>query len=114
MKKEFIVLRIEASQDGSPYIYITFNDANDYKSGERQQQNPFGPNVMAFTSPEDLMKNLPKAMANISKMMGSGSGPTGMTDSPVIRMSMNEYEDTGIKVGDKVAIEVTKLDNSGI
>ena len=113
MKKEFIVSRIEASQDGSPYIYITFNDANDYKSGERQQQNPFGTNVMAFTSPEDLMKNLPKAMANISKMMGSG-GPTGMTDSPIFRMSMKEYEDMGIKVGDKVTIEVTKLDNSGI
>jgi hypothetical protein len=113
MKKEFIVSRIEASQDGSPYIYITFSDANDYKSGERQQQNPLGTNVMAFTSPEDLMKNLPKAMANISKMMGGG-GPTGMTDSPIFRMSMKEYEDMGIKVGDKVTIEVTKLDNSGI
>ena len=113
MKKEFIVSRIEASQDGSPYIYITFNDANDYKSGERQQQNPLGTNVMAFTSPEDLMKNLPKAMANISKMM-DGGGPTGMTDSPIFRMSMKEYEDMGIKVGDKVTIEVTKLDNSGI
>jgi hypothetical protein len=113
MKKEFIVSRIEASQDGSPYIYITFSDANDYKSGERQQQNPLGTNVMAFTSPEDLMKNLPKAMANISKMMGGG-GPTGMTDSPIFRMSMKEYEDMGIKVGDKVTIEVTKLDSSGI
>jgi hypothetical protein len=113
MKKEFIVSRIEASQDGSPYIYITFTDPNDYKSGERQQQNPLGTNVMAFTSPEDLMKNLPKAMANISKMMGGG-GPTGMTDSPIFRMSMKEYEDMGIKVGDKVTIEVTKLDNSGI
>jgi hypothetical protein len=113
MKKEFIVSRIEASQDGSPYIYITFSDANDYKSGERKQQNPFGSNVMAFTSPEDLMKNLPKAMGNISRIMGGG-GPTGMTDSPIFRMSMKEYEDMGIKVGDKVTIEVTKLDNSGI
>jgi hypothetical protein len=113
MKKEFIVSRIEASQDGSPYIYITFSDVNDYKSGERKQQNPFGSNVMAFTSPEDLMKNLPKAMANISRIMGGG-GPTGMTDSPIFRMSMKEYEDMGIKVGDKVTIEVTKLDNSGI
>jgi hypothetical protein len=26
--------------------------------------------MMAFTSPEDLMKNLPKAMANISQDMG--------------------------------------------
>ena len=74
MKKDFIVARIEASQDGSPYVYVAFGDPNDYKpGGERQEQNPFGSNVMAFTSPEDLMKNLPKAMGNISKMMGGGA-----------------------------------------
>ena len=109
MKKEFIVSRIEASQDGSPYIYITFSDVNDYKSGERKQQNPFGSNVMAFTSPEDLMKNLPKAMGDISKMISGGGGGC-LTDSPTFKMSMKEYEDMGIKVGDKVSIEIKKSD----
>jgi hypothetical protein len=112
MKKDFIASRIEASQDGSPYVYVTFSDPTDYKSGEKQQQNPFGPNVMAFTSPEDLMKNLPKAMGNISKMMGGAGGP--LTDSPTFKISMKEYEDMGIKVGDKVIIEVKKVDSSGI
>ena len=111
MKKDFIVARIEASQDGSPYVYATFSDPNDYRSGEKQQQNPFGSNVMAFTSPEDLMKNLPKAMGNISKMMG-GSGP--LSDSPTFKMSMKEYEDIGIKVGDKVTIELKKSDSGGM
>ena len=114
MKKDFIVSRIEASQDGSPYVYVAFSDPNDYKpERQQQQQNPFGPNVMAFTSPEDLMKNLPKAMSNISKMMG-GATAAGMTDSPTFKMSMKEYEDMSIKVGDKVTIEIKKLDNSGI
>ena len=108
MKKEFVAARIEASQDGSPYIYITFSDPNDYKSGERQPQNPFGQNTMAFTSPEDLMKNLPKMM---SRLMG---GASGSTDSPTFKISMKEYEDIGIKVGDKVIIEIKKSDNSGI
>src|SRR5919106_2089225 len=112
MKKEFIVLRIEASQDGSPYIYITFNDANDYKSGERQQQNPFGPNVMAFTSPEDLMKNLPKAMSNITNMFGGGAG--ALSDSPTFKVTMKEYDDLKIKVGDKVTIEVHKLEHNEV
>src|SRR5918911_2506132 len=113
MKKDFIVARIEASQDGSPYVYIAFGDPNDYKPGaERQQQNPFGPNVMAFTSPEELMKNLPKAMGDISKMITGGGG--GLTDSPTFKMSMKEYEDLGIKVGDKVSIEIKKSDNTGI
>jgi hypothetical protein len=29
-------------------------------------------------------------------------------------MSMKEYEDIGIKVGDKVTIEIKKSENSGI
>src|SRR5215204_6284047 len=99
MNKEFIASRIEAAPDNSPYIYISFSDPSDYKPGSEKQQNPFGPNVMAFTSPDDLMRNLPKAMSNISKMMGGGGGAT---DSPTFKISMKEYEDMNIKVGDKV------------
>ena len=82
------------------------------QEGRGEQQNPFGSNVMAFTSPEDLMKNLPKAMGNISKMMGGGSG--SLTDTPTFKISMKEYEDIGIKVGDRVTIEVKKSDSAGI
>ena len=111
MKKDFIISKIEASQDGAPYIYVTFSDANDYKAGGEKQQNPFGQNMMAFTSPEDLMKNLPKMMSNISRTTAGGGVPT---DSPTFKMSMKEYEDIGIKVGDKVTIEIKKSENSGI
>jgi hypothetical protein len=44
--------------------------------------------MMAFTSPEDLMKNLPKAMENVSKVMGGGGSST---DSPTFKVSMREY-----------------------
>ena len=60
---------------------------------------------MAFTSLEKVMKNLAKMMSNISRMTGGGGIPT---DSPTFRMSMKEYEDIGIKVGDKVTIENLK------
>jgi hypothetical protein len=109
MKKECVISRIEASQDGSPYVYVTFADPDDYKLGAEKPQNPFGPNMMAFTSPEDLMKDLPKAMANISRAMGGGA----LTDSPTFRISIREYEDLGIKVGDKIVIEIKKADSSG-
>ena len=82
------------------------------KPRRRKGKIPLGPNMMAFTSPEDLMKNLPKMMSNISRMTaGGGSAPT---DSPTFKMSMKEYEDIGIKVGDKVTIEIKKSENSGI
>ena len=57
------------------------------------------------------MKNLPKAMTNISKAIGGG-GPH--TDSPTFKITMREYEDMSIKVGDKVSIEIKKSDSSGI
>ena len=110
MKKDYIVSRIEASQDGAPYVYVAVTDPNDYKQGGERQQNPFGPNMMAFTSPEDLMKNLPKMMSNISRMAGGGA----LTDSPTFKMSMREYADMAIKVCDKVTIEIKKSDSSGI
>ncbi|HSF00265.1 MAG: hypothetical protein ACM31H_05585 [Nitrososphaerales archaeon] len=115
MKREFIASRIEATQDGSPYVYVTFSDPNDYKPGSDKRTNPFGPNVMAFTSPEDLMKNLPKAMGDISKMISGGMGGGGMTgDSPTFKISMKDYEDMNIKVGDKVTIEIKKSDAGSI
>ncbi len=64
---------------------------------------------MAFTSPGDLMKNLPKAMANISRAMGGGGTPT---DSTTFKISMREYDDMAIKVGDKITIEIKKSDSS--
>jgi hypothetical protein len=71
------------------YVYVTFSDPNDYKPGAEKPQNPFGMNMMAFTSPEDLMKNLPKAIGNMSKAMTGGGFPT---DSPTFKISMRENE----------------------
>lgn len=106
MIKEFIVSRIEASHDGTPYVHVSFMDQ---KSGERQQpMSPFGVKAMTFSSPEDLMKNLPKAMSNV---LGSGMG---VADAPTFKLSMREYEDLGLKVGDKVVIELKKPEITGI
>jgi hypothetical protein len=41
--------------------------------------------------------------------MGGG----GVTDSPTFKISMREYEDMNVKVGDKVTIDIKKLDNIG-
>ena len=59
-------LTFTSHYDYKPYDY-------DHKPGAEKPQNPFSANMMAFTSPEDMMKNLPKAMSNISMPMG-GAG----------------------------------------
>jgi hypothetical protein len=113
MKFDFVVSRIEASQDGSPYVYVTYANPNEFKAGADRSPpfNPFGANMMAFTSPEDLMKNLPKAMSNMGKAMGGGGFPT---DSPTFKISIRDYQDMSIKVGDKVTIEIKKAESSGV
>ena len=114
MKFDFIVSRIEKSQEGIPCMYVTLANPNNLKAGTDKMppECPFDPNQTTITSPEDLMKNLPDAMANIGKATGgSGGFPT---DSPTFKISMREYEDMSIKVGDKVAVEIKKADTSGI
>lgn len=66
---------------------------------------------MGFSSPEDLMKNLPKAMGNIAGMIGAAAG---LTDSPTFKLSMREYDDMGLRVGDKVSIDIERKQDSGI
>ena len=108
MKSEFVVSKIESSKDEKiPFVYVVFNDTKTPRRGN-QQQSPFGGTGTAFTSPEDLMKNLPKAMSNV---LGSGMG---LADAPTFKLSMREYEDLGLKVGDKVLIELKKPEVTGI
>jgi hypothetical protein len=104
MKKDFIVSKIEAPQDGSHNMLVAFTDPKSTGGGGNGEAVP-------FTSPEDLMKNLPKAMSN---MFGTGAGGGMLGDSPTFKITMKEYEDMSIRVGDKVGIEINKVDSSGI
>jgi hypothetical protein len=108
MRKEYIVAKIQSPQEGSHYVYVTFTDDKEYRPEERKMQGQFGPGVGAFNSIEDLMKNMPKIMANIPGLGGGGA----QTDSPTVKLSMREYEDMNIKVGDKVYFDIYKQDNS--
>jgi len=57
-QKRTLYDRIDATRLGA-LIYVlrvTFSDPSDYQPGAGKPQNPFGANMMAFASPEDLMK----------------------------------------------------------
>ena len=54
------------------------------------------------------MKNLPKAMSN---MLG-GTGIGMPSNTPIFKISMKEYQDMQLKVGDKVTIEIKKVNNN--
>ena len=80
-------------------------------AGKGYPQSPFGIGVGAFTSPEDLMKNLPKAMSN---MFGGGGAQEWHLILRPLNSIMIKYEDIRLKVGDKVTVEIKKADSSGI
>jgi|SRR5215210_1111846 len=110
MRKEYIVAKIQSPQEGSHYVYVTFTDDKEYRPEERKMQGQFGPGVGAFNSIEDLMKNMPKIMANIPGLGGGAGG--GQTETPTVKLSMQEYEDMNIKVGDKVYFNIYKQDDN--
>lgn len=108
MKSEFIVSKIEASQDDlSPFVEVIFSNINSRNAN--QPQSPFGNMGTTFSSPEDLMKNLPNLLGGAGRIGGMGLG-----DSPTFRLSIREYDEEALKVGDRVTIEITKSTSSGI
>ena len=107
MKRDFIVSKIEASQDERKlFVYVVFTDTKIPREGKQQQQSLFGDMGITFTSTEDLMKNF-------AKMFGDGRS-VDSGESPIFKLSIREYEGSSLSVGDKVTIEIKKLDSSGI
>ena len=44
-------------------------------------------------------------------MLGGGGGMHG--NSPTFKITMKEYEDMAIKVGDKITIDINKVNGNG-
>ena len=111
MKKEFIVLKIEAPDDGSLDVYVVLADtkANFTATGrqERFPENHFGISAIPITSLDDL-KNLPKKISDAIEGTFSGSRKNMSSPEPTIfKMKRREYEELGIKPEDKISLEIT-------
>jgi hypothetical protein len=112
VKKEFIVSKIETPQESGPYLYLILTDPNrNFTSSRRQQgfpEKPFGVAAIPITSLEDL-KNLPKKISDaIEGAFGSGRNNT--SESTIFKMNTTEYEELGVKEGDKITVEM-KISN---
>lgn len=107
MKKEYVVVRIDASPDGAPYVVISLTSPKDFKEQNQQQlPSPFGSNVAGFTNMDDMVKGLNKMMSG-----GVFGMPGGVTS---LKLEMREYKDLGLSVGDRVVLEMTKPETLGI
>ena len=105
MKKEYIVVRIDASPDGAPYVVVSLSTSKDFRE-QSTPMSPFGAGgVMGFTNMDDMVKNL-------NKMLSGGMGQPGSTTS--IKLDMHEYKELNLAVGDKVYLEMTKAEATGV
>ena len=107
MRKEFVVMRIDAAPDGAPYVVVSLSLAKEMKEGN-QPPSPFGSNVMGFTNMDDMMKYLNKMMAGGMGGMGGGPGNTS------IKLDMHEYKELNLSVGDKVFLDLAKAETIGV
>jgi len=106
MRKEYVVMRIDAAPDGSPYVVVSLSLAKDMKEGN-QPPSPFGSNVMGFTNMDDMMKNL-------NKMMAGGMGGMGGPGNTSFKLEMHEYKELNLSVGDKVFLDMSKAESLGV
>jgi len=107
MKKEYIVVRIDAAPDASPYVIVSLSSNKDVQEKKGPLSSPFGKtNVMGFSNMNDMAKELNKMM--------SGGGLGMMANTTSIKLDMIEYKKLGLSVGDKVFLDLTKAESSGI
>src|SRR4029078_8526751 len=108
MKKEFIVSKIETSAEGSAYVHVILTDAGIHFSPTRRQQkfpeNPFGIASITITSLYDL-KHIPKKISYAIEHAFRGYRYNTYPESTTFKMNSTEFEELGIKVGDKVTLE---------
>lgn len=103
MKKEFVVVRIDAAPDGAPYVIASLSLKKDMNEKADSPPSPFGTGVMGFSNMDDMMKGLNK--------MISGGPNSNLTS---LKLDMHEYKSMNLSVGDKVFLEISKAETLGV
>ena len=93
--KEYVITEISASPDGSPSVMITLKDPSDVRGPQKKMNNPA---MVTFTSMNDMMKNFGNVISK--QMMGSFA--------TIIKITLDEYEKSDFKVGDRVSVAINK------
>ena len=76
MKKEYVVVRVDAAPDASPSVLVSLSSKKDVQENNGPLSSPFSKtNVMGFSNINDMAKELNKMMS------GGGVGMMGNTNS---------------------------------
>ena len=106
MRKEFVIKRIDASPNGAPYVIVSLTSAKDLKEGNKGSSQFDPSKMMDPAKMGDMVKDLNKMLSGMGGMM-----PGGGTS---LKLDMHEYKEMNLSVGDKVYLDLTKDENTGV
>ncbi len=95
VKKEYIITEISASTDGSPYVFVSLKGPKEVGGPQRAPIS----SASSFQSMDEMVKNLSHIFSK--QMMGGFA--------TVIKLGLDEYEKLDVKVGDKISLEINKM-----
>ena len=95
MRKEYVVTEISASPDGSPYVFVSLKGPDEVGGPQRAPYT----SVESFSSMDDMFRNLGRIISG--QMMGGFA--------TVIKLGLDEYEKLDIKVGDRISLDINKI-----
>ena len=105
MRKEFVIKRIDASPDGAPYVIVSLTSSKDLKEGNKNLSQFDPSRMMDPAKMGDMVKDLNKMLSGMGGMMTGGTS---------LKLDMHEYKEMNLSVGDKVYLELTKDENTGV
>jgi hypothetical protein len=106
MRKEFVVKRIDMSPDGAPYVTVLLTSSKDLREGIKNTSQFDPSKMMDPAKMGDMVKNLNKMLSGMGGMM-QGGGTS-------LKLDMHEYKEVNLSVGDKVYLDLTKDENTGV
>jgi hypothetical protein len=106
MRKEFVIKRIDASPDGVPYVIVSLTSSKDLQEGIKPQSQFDPSKMMDPAKMQDMVKDL--------NMMLSGAGGMMPGGGTSLKLDMHEYKEMNLSVGDKVYLDLTKDENTGV
>ena len=94
LQKEYIVTEISAAPEGSPYVLLSLK-----RPGEQPQNQPSVLPSGQFRSMDDMFRNFGNILSR--QMIGGFS--------TIIKLGLDEYEKLDIKVGDRISLDIEKV-----
>ena len=101
LKKDYVVTAISTSPDGAPFVLVILRNPSDVWGPQKISPQS---SMVSFTSMNDMFKNLGNVLSK--QMMGGFA--------TVIKISLDEYEKLDFKVGDRVSVEINKIQISAL